>query len=304
MKTNRRSFLSFAGGRTALGAGALHAISARGREAWEAENGFRGAPVFVPPPEADEVRISSNENPLGPGPAAVAALRGEYGSIMRYPMNARISGDDLRKRIGEMYSGKADNVVLAPGSSEILRNAVRVYTGPGRAMVTGECSYENPVRTAKYVGAPVKSIPMMGDLGLDLDKMAGASIGAGLVFLCNPNNPTGTVHSLADITDFVRFVKKESPYTAILLDEAYYDYVTHPGLRHRRSRSRWSTATSSWAGRSRRRTEWRVSGLAMPSGRPTRSRSWLRCVSPSGPRSFPSRPRWDRWKTRTTSRGK
>ena len=230
MKTNRRSFFSLAGGGSATSPAALHAISARGREAWEAENGFRGAPVFVPPPEADEVRISSNENPLGPGPAAVAALRGEYGSIMRYPMNARISGSDLRKRIGEMYGGGAEHVVLAPGSSEILRNAVRVYTGPGRALVTGECSYENPVRTAKYVGAPVKSIPMMGDLGLDLDKIAGASIGAGLVFLCNPNNPTGTVHSLADITDFVKFVKKESPYTAILLDEAYYDYVTHPAF--------------------------------------------------------------------------
>ncbi len=231
MKTKRRSFLSLAAaGGNATNAAALHAISARGREAWEAENGFRGAPAFIPPPATDEVRISSNENPLGPGPAAVAALRGEYGSIMRYPMNARISGTDLRQRIGEMYGGKAANVVLAPGSSEILRNAVRVYTGPDRALVTGECSYENPIRTAEYFGAPVKAIPMTGGLSLDLEKMAGASIGAGLVFLCNPNNPTGTVHSLADVTDFVKFVKKESPYTAILLDEAYYDYVTHPSF--------------------------------------------------------------------------
>ena len=229
MKTNRRSFLSLRSAR-ASGAAALHAIGARGREAWEAEHGFRGAPVFLPAPEADEIRISSNENPLGPGPAAVAALRGEYGSIMRYPMNARISATDLRAKIGEMYGGKAAHVVLAPGSSEILRNAVRVYTGPDRALVTGECSYENPVRTAEYFGAPVKAIPMTGALGLDLDKMAGAAIGAGLVFLCNPNNPTGTVHSLADVTDFVKFVKKESPYTAILLDEAYYDYVAHPGF--------------------------------------------------------------------------
>ena len=229
MKTTRRRFLSLAPAEAAA-AVSLHAISARGREAWEAENGFRGAPVFVPTPEADEVRINSNENPLGPGPAAVAALRSAYGSIMRYPMNAQVSGSDLRNRIGEMYSGGAEHVVLAPGSSEILRNAVRVYTGPNRPLITGECSYENPVRTAKYFGASVKSIPMMGDLGLDLDKMAGASIGAGLVFLCNPNNPTGTVHSLADVTDFVKFVKKESPYTAILIDEAYYDYVAHPAF--------------------------------------------------------------------------
>ena len=229
MKTTRRSFLNLASA-GAGSAGSLHAISARGREAWEAENGFRGAPVFVPPPEDDEVRISSNENPLGPGPSAVAALRSAYGSIMRYPMNAQISGTDLRKKIAEMYGAKAENVTLSAGSGEILRNAVRAYTGPGRALVTGECSYESPVRTARYFGAPVKAIPMMGDLGLDLDKMAGAAIGAGLVFLCNPNNPTGTVHSIADVTDFVKFVKKESPYTAILLDEAYYDYVAHPGF--------------------------------------------------------------------------
>lgn len=226
MKSNRRRFLSLAAGAPAVSPAALHAIGARGREAWEAANGFREAPVFVPPPEADEVRISSNENPLGPGPAAVAALRGEYGSIMRYPMNARISGNDLRKRLGEMYGGGAENVVLAPGSSEILRNAVRVYTGKGRPLVTATCSFESPKRAAEYFGAPVKAVPNTGSLGLDLDKMAGAAMGAGLVFLCNPNNPTGTIHSLADVTDFVDFVKKESPYTAILLDEAYYDYVT------------------------------------------------------------------------------
>ena len=228
MKTTRRSFLSLAP--AAGSAASLHAISARGREAWEAENGFRGGPVFVPPPEADEIRISSNENPLGPGPAAVAALRDAYGSIMRYPMNAQVSGTDLRSKIGGMYGGKAENVVLSAGSGEILRTAVRVYTGPDRPLVTAECSYESPVRAARYFGASVKALPLTGGLGLDLDKMAGAAIGAGLVFLCNPNNPTGTVHSLADVTDFVNFVKKESPYTAILLDEAYYDYASHPGF--------------------------------------------------------------------------
>ncbi|MXW71973.1 MAG: aminotransferase class I/II-fold pyridoxal phosphate-dependent enzyme [Acidobacteria bacterium] len=229
MKTTRRSFLSLAPA-AAGSAASLHAISARGREAWEAENGFRGGPVFIPPPEADEVRISSNENPLGPGPAAVAALRDAYGSIMRYPMNAQVSGTDLRSKLGEMYGGKAKNVVLSAGSGEILRTAVRVYTGPDRPLVTAECSYESPVRAARYFGADVKALPLTGGLGLDLDKMAGAAIGAGLVFLCNPNNPTGTVHSLADVTDFVNFVKKESPYTAILLDEAYYDYASHPGF--------------------------------------------------------------------------
>ncbi len=224
MKTTRRSFLGAAPSPIAL-----HAIHARGREAWEAENGFRGAPFLLPAPEADEVRISSNENPLGPGPSAVAALRGEYGSIMRYPMNARISDSDLRKKLGAKHGGDASHVTLAAGSGEILRNAVRVFTGPDRPLVTAECSYESPTRTARYFGSPVTEIPLTGGLALDLDKMAGAAMGAGMVFLCNPNNPTGTIHSAADITDFVTYVKKNSPYTAILLDEAYYEYVTDRG---------------------------------------------------------------------------
>ncbi len=225
MNATRRGFLNLAG---APSAATLHAISARGREAWEAENGFRGAPVFVPAPEADEVRISSNENPLGPGPAAVAALRGEYGSIMRYPMNAGISDQDLRDKLGQKHGGDGRNVVLAAGSGEILRSAVRVFTGEGRPLVTAECSYESPTRTARYLGHPVAEVPLTGGLALDLDKMAGASMGAGMVFVCNPNNPTGTIHSASDITDFVTYVKKNSPYTAILLDEAYFEYVTDP----------------------------------------------------------------------------
>ena len=181
MKTTRRSFLSLAPA-GAGSAASLHAISARGREAWEAENGFRGGPVFVPPPEDDEIRISSNENPLGPGPAAVAALRDAYGSIMRYPMNAKVSGTDLRSKIGEMYGGKAGNVVLSAGSGEILRTAVRVYTGPDRPLVTAECSYESPVRAARYFGASVKALPLTGGLGLDLDKMAAREIVYGMPF--------------------------------------------------------------------------------------------------------------------------
>jgi histidinol-phosphate aminotransferase len=74
----------------------------------------------------------------------------------------------------------------------------------------------------------VKTVAMADDLSLDLDKMAGAALGAGLVFLCNPNNPTGTAHGRTAISDFVRYVAKESPYTYILIDEAYHDYVTDP----------------------------------------------------------------------------
>jgi histidinol-phosphate aminotransferase len=202
-------------------------IAARGREALVGESGALPTP-FVPPADADEIRISSNENPMGPGPTAVAAIRDNLGQSNRYPMNSAITDRDVAKTIAAMYEAKPENVLLAPGSTEILRNAVRAFCGPDRPLVTAECSYENPVREAEYFGFPVKTVPNTEALGLDLDKMAGAAIGAGLVFLCNPNNPTGTVNGKRAVADFVRFVSKESPFTYILIDEAYHDYVTDP----------------------------------------------------------------------------
>jgi histidinol-phosphate aminotransferase len=183
---------------------------------------------LIPPPDPDEIRISSNENPMGPGPSAVAAVRENLGESNRYPMNSKITDSAMQKRIASMFEAKPENVVLAPGSTEVLRNSIRAFCAPDRPMVSGECSYENPVRDSEYFGVPVKTVAMADDLSLDLDKMAGAALGAGLVFLCNPNNPTGTAHGRTAIADFVRYVAKESPYTYILIDEAYHDYVTDP----------------------------------------------------------------------------
>ncbi|MFQ5790427.1 MAG: pyridoxal phosphate-dependent aminotransferase [Acidobacteriota bacterium] len=226
MSLSRRAFIRTLG----QGGGAFSSvfITARGREALVAEYGAALKEPVPPPPDVDEIRISSNENPKGPGPAAIKALRDSFDQTMRYPMNARMSDSDFRERLAKRFGVKAENIVLGPGSTEILRNAVRCFTGPDKPLVTGECSYENPVRTAEHLGHPVKAIPNASDLSLDLDKMAGAAVGAGLVFLCNPNNPTATAHSAVAVKDFVKFVSKESPYTAILIDEAYHEYVTDP----------------------------------------------------------------------------
>ena len=143
-------------------------------------------------------------------------------------MNSKITDTAVANRIATMFGAKRENVVLAPGSTEILRNSIRAFCGPDRPLVSGECSYENPVRDAEYFGVPIKTVANAEDLSLDLDKMAGAALGAGLVFLCNPNNPTGTAHGRTAISDFVRYVAKESPYTYVLIDEAYNDYVTDP----------------------------------------------------------------------------
>ena len=238
MSLSRRAFLSTLGPGEP-GALSSSMIAARGREALMATE--PGSPGIPRPPDLDEIRISSNENPFGPGPAAIRTLRAQLDQSRRYPTNARISDADFRERLAKKFDVKPDHIVLGPGSTEILRNSVHIFVGVDKPLVTGECSFENPVEDAERFGYPVKTIPLTSDLSLDLDKMAGASIGAGLVYLCNPNNPTATVHSADAVKDFVKFVSKESPYTHILIDEAYHDYVTdssyetavEPAMRYR-----------------------------------------------------------------------
>ena len=225
MSLSRRSFLNVV---APLRAGPLPGalMAARGREAAFALGG-------LPPPDAAgdgaEIRIDSNENPLGPGPAAVEAFVRAFPDAGRYPTNARPSVADLREAIARRQSVRPENVALGSGSWEILASAVRIYTSSSRHLVTASPSFESPERVAEQLGTPVKRVPVDKDGRLDLDKMAQAARWAGLVFFCNPNNPTSTVHSAKAVAEFVARVRRESPETAILIDEAYHDYVTDPG---------------------------------------------------------------------------
>lgn len=227
MSLSRRAFVRTLGaGGTVSGA---HVVAARGLEALGAESwpdAVDAAAIAPPPP--DEISINSNENPLGPGPLAMTALEGAFVNAGRYPMNSRPSLADLRTLVAKSYSVAPDHALLGSGSGELLRAAVRAFTSREKPLVTAAPSFEAPHRMAEQIGVPVKAIPVDAAGKLDLEKMAAACRGAGLVFVCNPNNPTATVHSSAAIRDFVTRVRKDSPDTAILLDEAYHDYVTDP----------------------------------------------------------------------------
>jgi histidinol-phosphate aminotransferase len=227
MPLSRRAFVrTLRAGGAASGA---HVVAARGLEALSAESWPYAIDVgALAPPPADEIHINSNENPLGPGPAAVAAIEGAFANAGRYPMNARPSLQDLRAVVAKSYGVAPDHVALGAGSGELLRAAVRAFTSRDRHFVTAAPSFEAPHRMAEQINVPVKAIPVDAAGRLDLEKMAAACRGAGLVFVCNPNNPTATVHSSSAIRDFVTRVRKDSPDTAILLDEAYHDYVTDP----------------------------------------------------------------------------
>lgn len=225
MALSRRSFLNV----LAAGGVSASSVAARGLEAAVAEASPSPPPRRTEPGGLSEVHIDSNENPVGPSPKALAALVRALEYAGRYPPNGKPSAGDLRDALAQKLSVAAQNVVLGAGSQEVLRNAVRIWTSSARHFVTAAPSYERPERAAEQLGVPVMRIRVDSAGRLDLQRMADAARWAGLVFVCNPNNPTGTLHPARAISDFVARVRRESPETAILIDEAYHDYVTDPG---------------------------------------------------------------------------
>jgi histidinol-phosphate aminotransferase len=180
------------------------------------------------PPGVQEIRISSNENPLGPGQAALDAIVGKFPEAGRYPFNSTPSDADLIGAIAAKHQIKPENVVLGVGSQEILKMAVRAFTAPGRGLITASPSFENCVNLARRLNHPITEVLVDSAFRLDLGPMLAASEGGGLVFFNNPNNPTATVHGIKAVTEFIEALQRTSPGTAILVDEAYHDYVTDP----------------------------------------------------------------------------
>ncbi len=221
MSLSRREFVRSVGwGGT--GMLTLPFIISRGRE----ELSARGIEGQNPPLiEPGFIRISGNENPRGPGDAALRALEGRVSyKVGRYPDNP----PGLAETIAALYGAKSENVLMSTGSAGLLAGAVRAFTSPDRPLVNASPSYGAPVSTARRIGTPVREVPVAADLSLDLDRMAEAAQGAGLVFVCNPNNPTSTFHSGLSITAFIQDVRRSSPDTMIQIDEAYIDYTEDP----------------------------------------------------------------------------
>jgi histidinol-phosphate aminotransferase len=231
MSVSRRGFLQGLGvGRTSH---ASAFIAARGHEEYVAEAMQQGRPLRPNlPPGVEAIRISSNENPLGPGKAAIDAILGKFPEANRYPFNSSPLDADLEILIAKLNNGKRENVVLGVGSQELLKNAARVFMSPTKHLVQPSPSYGDPSGFAGNVlKFTVKTAPVDAKtLGTDLSALLPLVKGAGLVYLCNPNNPTATINSAQEIKDFVAEVKKTSPTTGILIDEAYCDYVTDPSF--------------------------------------------------------------------------
>ena len=173
------------------------------------------------------IRIGSNENPYGPGPAALAAVSATATGSNRYPGPAVQALIDV---IADKHGVPADHVMLSGGSGDILRAVVKATTSSTKPLVAGTPSYESPIRTAQLIGAPVKAVPLTGEQRLDLDAMVAVSAGAGLFYICNPNNPTATAVPGAAVTSAIERVLAASPETFVLSDEAYFEYADLPGF--------------------------------------------------------------------------
>ena len=177
--------------------------------------------------QQEVIQINGNENARGPGEAAVDAMvKLIRDNVGRYRFS--LAGEELPEAIAKNfgYGLTAENILTSTGSGAILAAGVRAYVSENKPLVNGAPSFGSPNRTARQIGASIREVPLDANLKLDLDGMAEAAIGAGLVFLCNPNNPTATAHSLTDVTAFIERVRASSPDTAILVDEAYIEYAT------------------------------------------------------------------------------
>jgi histidinol-phosphate aminotransferase len=222
MLTRRRFVQTVGAG--AAGVYASSWIGARGREnsLWNA---------LEPTLQAIEpgvICLSSNENPVGPGQKVLDAVKAAFGPNGATPGRYSSLSGALVDSIAKKFSIKPENILLGCGSTQILRSATHVFTERTKALVGTIPTYEECAGYADLLGNPVRPVALDREFKLDLDRLADASKGAGLVFYCNPNNPTSTYVGARATRDFLFKVNRTSPDTTILVDEAYFDYVTDP----------------------------------------------------------------------------
>ena len=168
---------------------------------------------------ATVVRLSSNENPYGPSPAALKAMTDNFGLAWRYPDE---HADMLAEDLAQHHGVPSEQVLLGDGSGEILKLCAATFTGRDKKLVAANPTFESIARHAGVANAEVTKIDLTPDYRHDLQKMLTAASGAGLVYICNPNNPTA---SITPKTEISQFLSKLSPATMVLIDEAYHHYV-------------------------------------------------------------------------------
>lgn len=164
------------------------------------------------------VRLIANENPYGPSERALAAVRAALDEAWQYPVGREAT---LKRLIAEREGVTPEQVMIGDGSGEILRVAALAWARTGGGVVTARPTFDFLPSYARLLGASVTEVPLDAGLRHDLPAMAAAvTAGTALVYVCNPNNPTGTLVPGPDMRAFVSAVSRRAP---VLVDEAYLD---------------------------------------------------------------------------------
>jgi histidinol-phosphate aminotransferase len=169
------------------------------------------------------VRLSANENPYGPSTNALQAMTESFGLACRYPDE---HNNLLIDKVAKLNNVDRDHILLGDGSGEILKLCAETFTGPQNGkLVAADPTFEAILKNASANGAEVVKVPLTSDFAHDLPKMLNAATKGGLIYVCNPNNPTASITPKNELRDFIT---KTPPETMILVDEAYFHYADSP----------------------------------------------------------------------------
>jgi histidinol-phosphate aminotransferase len=168
------------------------------------------------------VRLSANENPYGPSPKALEAITNSFGLACRYPDE---HNNVLIDQLAKLNGVNRDQILLGDGSGEILKLCAETFTGPQNGkLIAADPTFEAILNNATANGAEVVKIPLTSSFAHDLPKMLSAAKG-GLIYVCNPNNPTASITPKEELHDFIAKAPHE---TMVLVDEAYFHYADSP----------------------------------------------------------------------------
>lgn len=167
----------------------------------------------------NSIKLASNENPLGPSPKAVAAMQAALLNLHRYPDG---SGYYLREKLAQKYDFPSDWFVLGTGSNEIIELLLRTFLRQGEEVLTSATSFAVYAIITQAMGGKIHEVPMK-DLRFDLDALAShINPRTKIIFLTNPNNPTGTYSTRLE---FEKFLAQVPGDCIVAVDEAYFEFV-------------------------------------------------------------------------------
>ncbi len=205
---SRRNFFKTAGWGAAVAASA----------SFPAELLSWAEPSRAPEP-GGPILLNSNENAYGPFPS-VLSMADPFQAVNRYPDH---HSDAISEHLAAQYKVDVSRVLTGCGSTEILRMAAYAFAGPGRKLVMAAPTFEAIGAYSGAVQAEILKVPLAANFAHDLGAMLkAAGTAAGLVYLCNPNNPTGNVTPRGEIEAFIAKLPRT---TRVLIDEAYHDFV-------------------------------------------------------------------------------